>query len=77
MSEIKANSIIECQNSICNQKVRLYHDYSGSLKNFRCGACMPSFQFHAENPKKGQYTLCVRCGSQFRYFGGIKKCHIC
>jgi len=56
MSEIKANSIIECQNSICNEKVRLYHDYYGSLH-------LCTFK----TPK----------GSQFRYSGGIKKCHIC
>ena len=77
MSQIKANSIVECQNSICNQKVRLYRDFSGSLKTFRCGACMPHFEFNGTNPTKGQYTICYSCGSQYCFTGGLRKCHVC
>lgn len=76
-SHIKQYSIVECQNSICNEKVRLKMDFIGSLKTFRCGACMPCYSFNAENPKSGDYTRCVICYSQFRYNGGMKRCYVC
>ena len=76
-SQIKQYSIVECQNPICNEKVRLMLDFVGSLKTFRCGACLPCHTFNGENPKAGDYTRCGICNSQFKYFKGPKNCYIC
>ena len=77
MSTIMRNSVIECQNSICREKVWLYSNFVGSLSTFRCGACLPHTTFREQSPNVGNYTRCDSCRAQFKYRGGQKLCHVC
>ena len=72
-SIIKENEIIKCQKIGCDQSVRLFCAYVGSITAFRCAKCLSFRHYKKINPCVGDYTNCKMCHAQFMY----KDCLLC
>ena len=77
VTTIREGNLFPCQDPKCDQTVRLFKDYTGCVREFRCAKCLPSLEYSTFS-KVGVYTNCCDCSGQFLVKNcGEQACYEC